>query len=62
MTARYYVAAEDATPEQIGLGKPYKRQDEAQKAADAWNMRRPNCPVIVWQSGGSRTTQLDLFA
>lgn len=61
MKPRYYLAAPDATPDQIALGRPYAKLDEAQRQADAWNMRRPQCPIVIWKTGGV-TPQGDLFA
>jgi hypothetical protein len=46
---RFYVAAPDATPQQIAIGGYYRSAEQAQAAADEWNAKHPDLPVVVWQ-------------
>lgn len=45
---RCFVAAPDASPEQIALGGPYKRK-QALEIAAAWNQKHPALPVVIYQ-------------
>lgn len=45
---KFYVAAPDATPQQVTAGGGFANRDKAQTQADEWNAKRPDCPVIVW--------------